>query len=295
MGPNSIIPNMAKKAKRDTAKPKKSKSAYQFFCLENRERVRNANPEAKNTEMFSLLSEQWKQCQGADREKYIALADQDKLRYKDEMAEYTPTPGFEKTSKRKKKGPKRPKNAYMLWCEDNRERIKDANPNVKHTEMFSLLSADWKQVTDAAKAPYEAKGEDLKAKEQWAEDHADDSDSGDDTKRGKNLAGKKKKAKKDPDAPKRPPSAYQIFSQAHRDRVVAENPDVKHTEYFKLLSQKWKAANEQERAPFVARANLLKAAHMAAKTQYDVQKTLEAAQAAAESDDGSSSGSGSDV
>merc|ERR1711991_1295827 len=183
MGPNSIIPNMAKKAKRDPAKPKKSKSAYQFFCLENRERVRNANPEAKNTEMFSLLSEQWKQCQGADREKYIALADQDKLRYKDEMAEYTPTPGFEKTSKRKKK---------------------------------------------------------------------------------------------DPDAPKRPPSAYQLFSQAHRDRVVAENPDVKHTEYFKLLSQKWKAANEQERAPFVARANLLKAAYLAAKTQYDVQKTLEA-------------------
>merc|ERR1711916_64942 len=269
MGPNSIIPNMAKKAKRDTAKPKKSKSAYQFFCLENRERVRNANPEAKNTEMFSLLSEQWKQCQGADREKYIALADQDKLRYKDEMAEYTPTPGFEKTSKRKKKGPKRPKNAYMLCCEDNRERIKAANPNVKHTEMFSLLSADWKQVTDAAKAPYEAKAEELK--------------------------GEYLKAKKDPDAPKRPPSAYQLFSQAHRDRVVADNPDVKHTEYFKLLSQKWKAANEQERAPFVARANLLKAAYLAAKTQYDVQKTLEAAQAAAESDDGSSSGSASDV
>ena len=291
---------MAKKAKRDPAKPKKSKSAYQFFCLANRERVRNANPEAKNTEMFSLLSEQWKLCQGADRAKYVSLADQDKLRYRDEMASYTPTPGFEKTNKRKKKGPKRPKNSYMLWCEDNRERIKAANPGVKHTEMFSLLSADWKQISDAEKAPYEAKAAELKAayvkaKEEW-EENGDDSDSGDDGKRGKNLAGKKrKKTKKDPDAPKRPPSAYQLFCKAHRDRIVAENPDVKHTDYFKLLSQKWKGANEQERAPFVARANLLKAAYLAAKTQYDVQKTLEAAQAAAESDDGSSSGSASDV
>ncbi|KAG1201444.1 hypothetical protein G6F35_012288 [Rhizopus arrhizus] len=38
---------------------------------------------------------------------------------------------------------------------------------------------------------------------------------------------KKKRGKKDPNAPKRALSAYMFFSQANREKVIKENPEAK--------------------------------------------------------------------
>lgn len=81
---------------------------------------------------------------------------------------------------------------------------------------------------------------------------------------------KSKKAAKDPNAPKRPLSAYMIFSQAHRASVKEENPDASFgqllalsrvvlIEYLmtelqlltgdlgKLLGAKWKEMGDDEK------------------------------------------------
>ncbi|KAJ2817304.1 Non-histone chromosomal protein 6, partial [Coemansia erecta] len=62
---------------------------------------------------------------------------------------------------------------------------------------------------------------------------------------------KKKRSKKDPNAPKRALSAYMYFSQAKRPTVQEENPGVTFGQIGKLLGELWKTLDENERKPFV--------------------------------------------
>lgn len=66
------------------------------------------------------------------------------------------------------------------------------------------------------------------------------------------AAGKAKKEKKakDPDAPKRPASAYILFSNAKRAEVVKANPAAKLPEVAKILGGMWKALTPEQQAKF---------------------------------------------
>lgn len=66
------------------------------------------------------------------------------------------------------------------------------------------------------------------------------------------AAGKAKKEKKakDPDAPKRPASAYILFSNAKRAEVVKANPGAKLPEVAKVLGGMWKALTPEQQASF---------------------------------------------
>ncbi|GAA5825678.1 hypothetical protein JCM10212_002149 [Sporobolomyces blumeae] len=88
-------------------------------------------------------------------------------------------------------------------------------------------------------------------------------------KEAKPRTTKATKAKKDPNAPKRPLSAYMHFSQAKRAEVKEENPDVSFGEIGKLLGQKWKDADASERAPFEEKAKEDKARYEREKSEYD--------------------------
>ncbi|KAF2500020.1 hypothetical protein BU16DRAFT_522875 [Lophium mytilinum] len=66
--------------------------------------------------------------------------------------------------------------------------------------------------------------------------------------------GKKKKAKKDPNAPKRGLSAYMFFANEQRDKVREDNPGIKFGEVGKMLGEKWKALSEKNRGPYEAKA-----------------------------------------
>ena len=60
------------------------------------------------------------------------------------------------------------------------------------------------------------------------------------------------KRKKDPDAPKRPMSAFLDYSKTFRSQVILNNPDVKdNKEISKLLGSMWRNASEHEKKPFV--------------------------------------------
>ena len=55
----------------------------------------------------------------------------------------------------------------------------------------------------------------------------------------------------DPSAPKRPMSAFLLYSQLLRTTVRAEHPDLKNTDISRLLGERWKSASEEERRPFL--------------------------------------------
>nr|BAA19156.1 HMG-1 [Canavalia gladiata] len=70
-------------------------------------------------------------------------------------------------------------------------------------------------------------------------------------------AGRKqsKKAAKDPNKPKRPPSAFFVFMSEFREQYKKEHPTNKSVAVVgKAGGDKWKSLSDAEKAPFVARA-----------------------------------------
>jgi structure-specific recognition protein 1 len=59
-----------------------------------------------------------------------------------------------------------------------------------------------------------------------------------------------KRAKKDPSAPKRAPSAFLYFAQGRRTRIKKENPEMKNTEISRILGDMWKNLTHEERRPY---------------------------------------------
>jgi hypothetical protein len=61
----------------------------------------------------------------------------------------------------------------------------------------------------------------------------------------------KRRAKKNPLAPKRPMSAFLKYSQTRRATTKQDNPDMSNTDVSRLLGEMWRNANPKERAPYV--------------------------------------------
>lgn len=62
-----------------------------------------------------------------------------------------------------------------------------------------------------------------------------------------------KRAKKNPEAPKRPMSAFLYYSQEKRSHVKQNNPGMKNTEVSRILGKMWQDATDEERAPHIER------------------------------------------
>jgi hypothetical protein len=56
--------------------------------------------------------------------------------------------------------------------------------------------------------------------------------------------------KKDPNAPKRPMSAYMLFANANRDKVKNEKPELKFTEIASELGKRWKEVSEKDKKKY---------------------------------------------
>ncbi|XP_061372788.1 HMG1/2-like protein [Gastrolobium bilobum] len=70
----------------------------------------------------------------------------------------------------------------------------------------------------------------------------------------------KGKAAKDPNKPKRPPSAFFVFMEEFRKQFNKENPDNKAVSAVgKAAGAKWKSLSDAEKAPYVAKAEKRKA------------------------------------
>jgi len=74
-----------------------------------------------------------------------------------------------------------------------------------------------------------------------------DSDSEDEAPVAKK---KTKKRKKDPNAPKRPTSAYFFFGGEVRPGIREENPDMKITAVMSLIGEKWRELGDDEKKPY---------------------------------------------
>ncbi|KAJ1403852.1 High mobility group box domain [Sesbania bispinosa] len=64
-----------------------------------------------------------------------------------------------------------------------------------------------------------------------------------------------KKAAKDPNKPKRPPSAFFVFMSEFREQFKKENPSNKSVAVVgKAGGNRWKAMSDADKAPYIAKA-----------------------------------------
>lgn len=137
------VGNMIKgKKPKDKDAPKKSKSAYIYFCTENRAAVKEElGEDAKNTEITCRLGELWNELKNnPDRAdelaEYAKMAGEDKERYDNQKAEYKPTNKPEKTP--------RAKSAYIFFCmEKRKEAMNELGDDAKNTEITTKLAEMW--------------------------------------------------------------------------------------------------------------------------------------------------------
>lgn len=105
------------RGKKDPNKPKGRTTAYAYFIQSEREAMRTRNKEdgTNDTQSFAELSkfcsEKWKCLEDTEKVPFYKLAEADKYRYDQEMANYTPASEDEAEQSTPKKSRKRKRQA----------------------------------------------------------------------------------------------------------------------------------------------------------------------------------------
>lgn len=96
------------------------------------------------------MARKYKELNASDKRKWDKKAEEEKVRYQEEMKHYIPTEdptgggGGKKRSKKDPNAPKRNMSAYFLYSIEARPRIKEENPSAEFGEIARLISAKFK-------------------------------------------------------------------------------------------------------------------------------------------------------
>ena len=250
------------KEKKDPQAPKGAKNSFIFFCNENRTQVKTDNSALKATEITKKLAEMWKEVDAEDKERYQKMAEDDKKRYADDISAYEPKEGFKnpkspkKSKAAKSTAPKRALSAYIFFCQAKREEVKEANPELKSSEVMSELGKLWKALSDKKKKPFEKLAEE--DKKRYAEEMKEYVPT-EEEKEAKEAKSKGKgKGKKVKEASKRSPSAYLLFCKENRDKVKEKNEGKKMTEITTILGKMWTDLSDKKKKSYMEKALKLK-------------------------------------
>ena len=141
------------KAKKPKNAPKNAKSAYIFYCQDERVKIKADHPDLDAKEVLKLLGVRWQETDEETKDKYKKMAEADKTRYAKEMETYVPSEEEEKKSrkpraKKDKNAPKNVRSAYMFFRENRRDVIKKKNPDLKGKELTNKLTEQWNKIKD---------------------------------------------------------------------------------------------------------------------------------------------------
>lgn len=71
-----------KRAKKDPSAPKRPMSAFLYFSQGRRKKIKDQNPDIKNTEVSRLLGEMWRNSSNEDRKPYVDKEKVEREKYK---------------------------------------------------------------------------------------------------------------------------------------------------------------------------------------------------------------------
>lgn len=115
------------------------------------------------------MSAQYKALSEKEMKKWQKKAEQDKIRYQEEMKHYIPMEepgGRRKKAKKDPNAPKRNMSAYFLYSVHIRPIIKADNPEASFGDIARLISSKFKQLPDKERKAWDVKAEADKARYQ---------------------------------------------------------------------------------------------------------------------------------
>ncbi|XP_034557138.1 high mobility group-T protein-like [Notolabrus celidotus] len=177
-----------------------------------------------------------------------------------------------------RKDPNKPRgkmSSYAYFVQTCREEHKKKHPeaSVNFSEFSKKCSERWKSMSPKEKGKFEdlAKIDKVRYdKEMLSYDPP---------------KGTKKKRFKDPNAPKRPPSAFFLFCADFRAKVKSEHPGLSIGDTAKKLGQMWNESSSEERQPYERKAAKLKEKYDKDIVAYRTKGKVDTAPAAAADDD----------
>ena len=139
--------------KKDKNAPKGARSAYILFCSDERSQVKEDIPDINAKDVLVELGKRWRALKDDDEDSFIiwheyqVMAEEDKVRFKKEMEAYVPEENDEEPKKKAKtikEGPKRSKTAYQLFCEEQKDEVKQEG--FKGKDVIVELARRWKEL-----------------------------------------------------------------------------------------------------------------------------------------------------
>ena len=138
--------------------------------------------------------------------------------------------------------PKRFRSSYILFFVHSQDRIKREIPNATAPEVSKRASELWKGLSAQERSYWDNQA--YQEKQRYVVEKAAYTGT---------WQVPNKRAKKDPTAPKRNPSAFLLFSQDKRSSLKVKHPEMKNTDISRILGIAWRDASEEERLPFILR------------------------------------------
>ncbi|XP_051253186.1 high mobility group protein B1b [Dicentrarchus labrax] len=176
------------------------------------------------------------------------------------------------------KDPRKPRgkmSSYAYFVQTCREEHKKKHPeaSVNFAEFSKKCSERWKTMSPKEKGKFEDMAKLDKVRYE---------------KEMKNYIppkGQKKKRFKDPNAPKRPPSAFFIFCADFRPKVKSEHPGLSIGDTAKKLGDMWNSSTAEDKQPYEKKAAKLKEKYDKDVVAYRTKGKVDSASAATADDD----------
>jgi hypothetical protein len=148
------------------------KSAFIHFGMHFRTELAKNGEEMAATAVMRAISDKWNTMTDKQKTKFTKIAAKDKKRYLKEIEaakkahpeiveenEKTNAAVRKQRRKTRKNDPsriKRAKTAYMCFCDANRQRVKEENPEMPAKDVLRTLATMWKETDNNSRKPYQA-------------------------------------------------------------------------------------------------------------------------------------------
>ena len=166
------------------------------------------------------------------------------------VSEVLSTTSKKSTKPKDPTAPKKPNSSYIIFCVENREKIKNKYPDILAKDMMSKLGSEWKLIKDTPQADKYTK----QAQEESSRYETEMKNYTPSNEYLKNLEEYKLipknletkfnkiqlKKTEDSTKPKKPLTIYFRFCKEMRNQVILDNPDFKFNEVSKELGRLWK-------------------------------------------------------
>ncbi|CAM9099948.1 unnamed protein product, partial [Ectocarpus fasciculatus] len=137
---------------------------YAFRLPQNRQGLRESQPEAGFGQLSKIAAAQWKELAPDAKRRYEIMAENDKMRYQEEMRHYVAPPGTrgfdgpgKKKMKKNKNAPKGPLSAYFIFTSHIRPTVVSEHPELNLPGVTKEIAQRWRNLSAEERVPFEEK------------------------------------------------------------------------------------------------------------------------------------------